>query len=556
MSKIWQNLFHKSLIDQDGENMLVALTHGAVINNGENKKNTLNMVILRMFNNHDGDRLNLNFLNDLIDSGAKICTNGNNNVLMIIIEHMSEYMRKQSIKGNGVNATKNIINLLDLMISKIQDLLVPDWVIELFYTKMLKAMCEYGIELDILSQILRNSVTIAIETKKIEIVRMVCECGGKPNISQSWSNTLTMAVIVQNVEMIKLICEHGGVPDSSQSDSNTLSQAVKTEKIEIVRLVCEHAGLPDSSQSNTNTMTRAVVTKNVEIIRLIHEYGGIPDLSHSDTNTLMRAIATESILCVRMICEYGGLCKPNELYGEYNILTHAVKTKNIEIIRVICDYGGILDVSITMGNTLYQAMRTLDPEIVFEIIFRGGKPQYYYYDEKNQQNSDPFKPTVYKQLAPNMLNGMFSNMHDKDPNDSKAIDRMVNLLLCSGAKYTNNHGITEPMAGMICYDNSYCTFKMEQCRDLLFYRNIHNMKVKIGNSIEEFKIDDSIEEFKKELSVTMNELMEDQIPRQQMIDRIDSVIYQIVPIPLPCILLIYEYARTKSLASFIDWINF
>lgn len=74
-----------------------------------------------MFNNYPVDKFNLQTIIDLLDNGAKICVNGENNVLITILRQRSSYVKKVIRKGCDdclIKARKNIIDLINLMISR------------------------------------------------------------------------------------------------------------------------------------------------------------------------------------------------------------------------------------------------------------------------------------------------------------------------------------------------------------------------------------------------------------------------------------------------------
>ena len=65
-------MFYKAIMDTNSKNLQIVLSNGTVMNNCNDKKNTINCAIKAMLNNHPVDEFNLNFINDLINCGAKI----------------------------------------------------------------------------------------------------------------------------------------------------------------------------------------------------------------------------------------------------------------------------------------------------------------------------------------------------------------------------------------------------------------------------------------------------------------------------------------------------
>lgn len=134
----------------------------------------------------------------------------------------------------------------------------------------------------------------------------------------------------------------------------------------------------------------------------------------------------------------------NESQCTSNILTCAIRTGNLEMVKYVCDHGVTPDVSRSIYNTLYISIEAMNPEIIFLIIQKGGKPLY---DVFGENMFDEIKNQIIKQNI----------------NDTKIIDRVINLVLCSGA--------TEIFKRIPMHE-SYISLKMNDCYNLLNHKKI------------------------------------------------------------------------------------
>src|SRR5437868_12442849 len=107
MNNKWQYEFFKSIAELDSDKMKLSLSNGAIMNNEQNKKNTLNCAIRVLFD-QSPENFNVKFIENLINSGASICNVGANSVFALINMRMLKYNYKDEIKEN----IENLINLL------------------------------------------------------------------------------------------------------------------------------------------------------------------------------------------------------------------------------------------------------------------------------------------------------------------------------------------------------------------------------------------------------------------------------------------------------------
>lgn len=73
--------------EQDSANIKCAINCGAVPNNGNCKRNTINCAIRTMFNN-SVNKININFISHLVDCDIKISVSGENNSLAVTLRQV------------------------------------------------------------------------------------------------------------------------------------------------------------------------------------------------------------------------------------------------------------------------------------------------------------------------------------------------------------------------------------------------------------------------------------------------------------------------------------
>lgn len=421
------------------------------------------------------------------------------------------------------------------------------------------------------SNTLTQMMKLGMGKQNIDIVELMINVGGKPNISHGCiDNTLTSAVVHGSVEMIDIILKNGGKPDTSQTSSNTLSHAVLRGDPQIVESICQYGGqsvvsdwtsndcfFPHEPIPQLNTMTICAMQCNIEIMKILcQNKNAIPDSSCNIGNTMTQAlirskkelndvksekmsrgIIDRTKQIVDLIHKCGGKPhigneKSNTLscaislndiqlieqimnYQEhtfinFTILNRAISTKNIDIINAICNHNAGVDLNNydSDTNTLYLATMTLDPQIVSTIIMQGAKP--------------PFICKTYS-----ATNTIFALMYYQFKNNNENFDEnkfctLINLLLCSGATIHNKS-----------HDKNY-------------ERIINDYRTFLEGSVSN-KSKLSVKKIKEMLIEQMEILTSNNLPKKQFISEFNHIL------PVPCVGIIYDYVLIKSKVDFIDW---
>lgn len=368
--KGYQEIFHKAIINQDSENLRIGLANGAVMNNGQNKKNTLNCAIRAMLNQNP-DKFNLGFIKDLLDSGAKMCITGNNNILSTIIDQSHKYIKRAKtlitlIKDNG-EITEDDDNE------------------------------EIPMNTDIYEELARKNIKDLLKFITAQV--------------KTWhhgSDILTKVIETNDSDFVKIIIETK--PPYHQF---TLIDAIQTNNPMIVRIACEY--MTQLDLSNTMWLWYGIKIKNPDIVRILLENRVSPCQTQNDTNSFSLAVQTENIEILKMICSHGALpCQSNRS----NSLSLAVATEDVEIVKIVCDYGALPCVSESTANTLYRAVETMNPMIISMVIQRGGR----------------LDRCVNTYGHDNLFDEMRLYIIKRKIKDNKQTNHIINLLMCSGAE--------------------------------------------------------------------------------------------------------------------------
>ena len=248
-----QTDFSDAVLKMNCNNLIFALSKGAEINKSNTKKNTINFAI-RVLLSHPVKLFNTKFLETLLDHGAKFCnsSDSNANTLESIIRYkMYYYIEKAKLNNDGDMAKKNILELLNLILS----------------SGAKPGNCKLLLE-DIMNH--RHGI-------ELEIVILLCKYKIFSHASQTNNNVLNYAIKINNLVLLRILCRYEDIsPNVTQNVDNTLSCAVKTNNIEIVKIICENQGRPNILGPNMNTLDIAILTKNPEIISEIIIRGGKP----------------------------------------------------------------------------------------------------------------------------------------------------------------------------------------------------------------------------------------------------------------------------------------
>lgn len=222
-----QKLYNDAIIKSDINLMIIALKHGAQINNSDNKKNTINFAIKVMLNNKKISEFNLGFIRKLTKIGAIPPTSYSSNdqglhVLTCIIKYAKQYIDYGSLSGHNNEAEKNILDLINFMVDEMNCTEIPAQalikVIEMRNEKILSVLIRQK------SRIIENTddihiLNLAIETQNVNIVRLICnydndKCEVIRPMNESFPvfNTLTQAMLTNQPEIVKEVILKGARP--------------------------------------------------------------------------------------------------------------------------------------------------------------------------------------------------------------------------------------------------------------------------------------------------------------------------------------------------------
>jgi len=234
----------------DSEKIIDALSKGAKINKSNTNKNTINYAIELLLSN-PVEKFSTKFIEVIFDAGGNVCNSGTDkNTLEIVFNGMNDYIDGAKKNNNDKMAKKNILELLNLILSKGATTYNNDIIYDIINYRC-------GAEL--------------------EIIIMLCEYKILPDVLQAKNFSLNCAVEIHDLELIKVLCEQKASPGISQDENNTLTRAVRTNNLEIVRIICENSGIPNNLQTYLNTLSLAAETNNPEIIYAIVLRGGKPN---------------------------------------------------------------------------------------------------------------------------------------------------------------------------------------------------------------------------------------------------------------------------------------
>jgi hypothetical protein len=293
-------------------------------------------------------------------------------------------------------------------------------------------------------------------------------------------------------ELLQLLIERG----AKNNNSKFLDNAVRSQNIEHINLIVKSEIPPEPS-----TLTTAIWKQNSKILNLMCDYGAKPDNSQTDKNTMSIVTKYNSLESLHVVCAHGA--KPDKTNTMNNTMTLAVRMKDMEKIKLVCQHGAVPNNDnfwYEYTSTFMYAVKTCDVEIIKEVMMQGAKP--YILDWR--------------------VNSFYIYSRNKFSCKSiKSIDRMINLLMCSGEQISDNL-----MKRIAMNNKTYIGSKIKECYNLL--NNYDNSSIEVIQRRDELK---------KNLVATMKELMSrDLIAKQTKINEIDSGLN--CSIPLPCIEII------------------
>ncbi len=213
--------------------------------------------------------------------------------------------------------------------------------------------------------------------------------------------------------------------------------------------------------------------------------------------------------------------KPNNEKNA-NTLTFAVRFENLEIIKLLCKnnanpYNNTYKYIDNNSSTLYHAILTKDPQIVHQIVSRGGT----YFIGINLTNNP------YYQGADAI--DLLEHRHEFRNCSLETFDRMINLIMCSGSQLKTPVHIYE-----IINRNSYIMSKRLDCYKVLNVSIIHDLIKK-----------EHIDKFKMELKNTMDDL----IKNPYLLHEIECAL-TILP---KCLIDEINKFCNETLVKYIDW---
>ncbi len=282
----WQTVFYQAVSSANTQTMKLALLKGAKINNGECKRNTLNCAIRAMLNTNTKS-FNLNFIKELIQRGAKMCVENENNTLTNIIKCVNNYIDiNKNIEMNKNNAEKNILDLIKLIIGK--------------GGKTCNSRCNL------------NTLDTAINTKNQKIVKIIIKMEPQPITNP---NTLCRAINSDNIKIVKIIIKFiNKIKPLFLHNSNTLNLAIRTKNLEIIDLICgcDTVIIPHCSELYKNTLSCSILTGNHQIVKKVIMKGGTPINTYNIKNLW-------DIKTIPLFDEYYYYMHDNNIYENYSI---------------------------------------------------------------------------------------------------------------------------------------------------------------------------------------------------------------------------------------------
>ncbi len=296
------------------------------------------------------------------------------------------------------------------------------------------------------------------------------------------------------ISMITYFIERGTLCDENQTPNNTFSLLVQTKNINLIILVLE-------SKPYLKPVNILTGYQYYDDFYHNHYYD---DFYHNHYYHLFDA----------------NLCENCQTVATLN---HAIKTMNHNIINIVLDHVAKPIIGNHDGsyNSLIEAIKTHDPEIVFQIIAHGGAGVFDNYSGWNSyQNFYSSNAKYY----------WFLNGYDYTEMKKEILNRIINLVLCSG---TN-----------IEYDSTSDQFDKTKINICSSIYNINNEKIKTTQRY--------FDELINELSSTMNELIERPKDRSRIIGTLNQ---ELPMMSSPLINIIQEYQWLESSVGFIDWKN-
>lgn len=316
-------------------------------NNHCGTKHTINRAI-RLLKRNITYKFYLNSIKKLLHIGATVCNNNINNTLTLALSYVKRY-----INYHTTEAEKCMISFIQTLIdagakpSNAQD--HTNTLTAVIKTKNL-ALINKIIELDSLPDnhqhyenvnICVNTLTCAVETNIVDIVKIACNVGALPNLSNiDYYNTLTYAAQLGNTDIIKEIvmvggkCEYISVDDeqicNNENNINLLlcsgTKFVNVESgyfywdwgqsnSEVLRMMCYLDIMQQSLMIRADAITQFMKKRyklrkalKLTMDNLVTEYAN-KQLKKTNLEDMLSCMP---ICCVDIIYSYGHISQPFE----------------------------------------------------------------------------------------------------------------------------------------------------------------------------------------------------------------------------------------------------
>lgn len=173
---------------------------------------------------------------------------------------------------------------------------------------------------------IRYPLELAMETKQVEVVKLLLARGAQPNNYVSLS-PLSMAVRNRDHTLVLLLLEHGANSHAEHSSMSSFEHAKYIEDTVSLRLMLAHGANPNDSSWKFNT--------NYTVVKLLLEAGmqvnsDVPLLSMIYFNRLTPSCGSLDIF--QLICAFGFDAKGEFMHDDENI-TKCINSATIGVAR-------------------------------------------------------------------------------------------------------------------------------------------------------------------------------------------------------------------------------
>ncbi len=316
---------------------------------------------------------------------------------------------------------------------------------------------------------------------------------------------------------------------------------IQNDKIKLTQALTDDAKIHNDNKKNTinyyicTTLSNLSENFDLEILKILINHGA--KISNSNKSNSLSIIIINLLKYIKMdkkkiyaekialeliqfLINHGAL--PNNTQTDQNTLTLAVKTENYEIVKLLCKCDIKPNNSKSNENTLYCSLRIDNPDMIFDIIKKGGKLYDYY-------NIYYLKDLYYDRFFVSDR----SKLHKLNP--------IISLLMCSGSKFSLSPTLYDHL------DNEYFNSIIKNYKQLS--NQLNPLNETKSKTIKNYK-DKNTEELKTKLKSTMIELTEENSKDNK--NKINLIANSLISTPLCLINIIHDY-EYESLVKFIDW---